>query len=365
MTLPVTDRVHVRVPATSANLGSGFDSAGLALAYYDDLEFTLSRDPSNTIAQVFIKGEGADTLPRDEHHLVVSTFRRACEEFGLDRRGFMLDCTNRIPQARGMGSSAEAIVAAVAAAYAFTFEGPLDRDRIFALASRIEGHPDNVAPAVHGGLTVSWKSRIARRSKPVVVVEAPTGETTTSIDIAPTDSSDMPVVIPPARDVFHTVRYAVDDSITASVFIPDFAVSTSGAREALPEQVPYADAVFNESRSALLPAAFNVDALATDYSGDSVKALAAMNTLLFEATQDRLHQSYRAPLMEASSDLVTSLRVQGFAAAISGAGPCVIVLHAGDASSYIDAAAITELNNGHWHVIHPDIDMLGVQVERS
>ena len=108
---PVTRRVHVRVPATSANLGSGFDTVGLALDYHDELTFTLSDDPADTDAHVNIEGEGAQTLPRDETHLVVSTFRRACRTFGLGRLGFTLEAHNRIPQARGMGSSAEAIVA--------------------------------------------------------------------------------------------------------------------------------------------------------------------------------------------------------------------------------------------------------------
>lgn len=115
---PVTRKVRVRVPATSANLGSGFDTVGLALDYHDELEFTLSADPVNTAAQVMIEGEGADTLPRDETHLVVSTFRRACQTFGLGRVGFILQAHNNIPQARGMGSSAEAIVAGIAAAAA-------------------------------------------------------------------------------------------------------------------------------------------------------------------------------------------------------------------------------------------------------
>ena len=116
---PVTRKVRVKVPATSANLGSGFDTVGLALDYHDELEFTLSADPVNTAAQVMIEGEGEDTLPRDETHLVVSTFRRACQTFGLGRVGFILQAHNNIPQARGMGSSAEAIVAGIAAAAAF------------------------------------------------------------------------------------------------------------------------------------------------------------------------------------------------------------------------------------------------------
>lgn len=112
---PICNSVHVRVPATSANLGSGFDTVGLALDYHDELTFTLNDDPNDGIAHVIIHGEGADTLPRDETHLVVSTFRRACATFGLGRLGFTLEATNNIPQARGMGSSAEAIVAGIAA----------------------------------------------------------------------------------------------------------------------------------------------------------------------------------------------------------------------------------------------------------
>ena len=152
---PVTRKVRVKVPATSANLGSGFDTVGLALDYHDELEFTLSADPVNTAAQVMIEGEGEDTLPRDETHLVVSTFRRACQTFGLGRVGFILQAHNNIPQARGMGSSAEAIVAGIAAAAAFAQDDDLNRDAVFELAAAIEGHPDNVAPALLGGLTSS------------------------------------------------------------------------------------------------------------------------------------------------------------------------------------------------------------------
>ena len=111
---PICNSVHVRVPATSANLGSGFDTVGLALDYHDELTFTLNDDPNDGIAHVIIHGEGADALPCDETHLVVSTFRRACATFGLGRLGFTLEATNNIPQARGMGSSAEAIVAGIA-----------------------------------------------------------------------------------------------------------------------------------------------------------------------------------------------------------------------------------------------------------
>ena len=135
-------QVKVRVPATSANLGSGFDTVGLALDYHDELTFTMCADPSNRAAQVLIYGEGENTLPRDETHLVVSTFRRACQTLGLGRVGFILEAHNTIPQARGMGSSAEAIVAGIAAAAAFAHDDDLNRDAVFDMAAAIEGHPD-------------------------------------------------------------------------------------------------------------------------------------------------------------------------------------------------------------------------------
>ena len=195
---PICNSVHVRVPATSANLGSGFDTVGLALDYHDELTFTLNDDPNDGIAHVIIHGEGADTLPRDETHLVVSTFRRACATFGLGRLGFTLEATNNIPQARGMGSSAEAIVAGIAAAAAFAQTGDLNRPAIFDMAAQIEGHPDNVAPAVFGGLTVSWDFETAEGVGSVAV---PGGE--------------------PLHGGFHAVNYPVDPSITAAAFVPD------------------------------------------------------------------------------------------------------------------------------------------------
>ncbi len=255
---PVTRKVRVKVPATSANLGSGFDTVGLALDYHDELEFTLSVDPVNTAAQVMIEGEGEDTLPRDETHLVVSTFRRACQTFGLGRVGFILQAHNNIPQARGMGSSAEAIVAGIAAAAAF----------------------------------------------------------------------------------------AQDD------------VSTEKARQALPTEIPFKDAVHNVSRVSLLPAAMNPAMLA---SGSRQNA----NALLFAATQDRLHQPYRASLMEPSWALIEKMRSHGFASTVSGAGPCVLVLHHGDAHEELERIAAEELASGHWRVLHLAVDTKGVQVERA
>lgn len=335
---PVTRRVHVRVPATSANLGSGFDTVGLALDYHDELTFTLSDDPADTDAHVNIEGEGAQTLPRDETHLVVSTFRRACRTFGLGRFGFTLEAHNRIPQARGMGSSAEAIVAGIAAAAAFAQEGELNRSAIFDLAATIEGHPDNVAPAVFGGLTVSWDLSTAEG---VGSVPIPGGE--------------------PLHGGFHTVNYPVDPAIAAAVFVPDYELSTEKARQALPATLPYRDAVYNVSRVGLLPAAMNPAASST-----SVADAASMaNMLLYTATQDRLHQPYRAALMEPSWNLIERFRSHGYAAAVSGAGPCVLVLHYGGAQADIDAIAAADLASGHWRVLHLPIDTAGVTVTRG
>lgn len=358
---PVTNRVTVRVPATSANLGSGFDTVGLALDYHDELVFTLADNPSDTSARVIIHGEGEDTLPRDETHLVVSTFRRACATFGLGRLGFTLEATNRIPQARGMGSSAEAIVAGIAAAAAFAQPDGLNRQAVFDLAAHIEGHPDNVAPAVFGGLTVSWDFEVGEG---VGSVPIPGGE--------------------PLHGGFHTINYPVDPAITAAVFVPDYELSTQEARQALPAEVPFRDAVHNVSRVGLLPAAMNPMALAQAEQGVAgvadvaaggspvIPDAAALkcaadqaNALLFSATQDRLHQGYRAPLMQPSADLIAQLRAKGFAAAVSGAGPCVLVLHYGDARQAIDVLAGEALASGHWKVLHLPIDSTGVTVERG
>lgn len=311
---PVCNSVSVCVPATSANLGSGFDVAGIALDYADSLVFTLddSLDDSQDV-RVIIHGEGEDTLPKDETHLVVRAFRKACEAFGLPRLRFTLEAHNRIPQARGMGSSASAIVSGVAAAWAFAHNGNLNKQAIFELAAAIEGHPDNVAPAVFGGLTTSWKN----------------------------------------GDEFHTVRYGVSKQIRATIFVPNFTLSTQMARQALPEKVPYADAVFNVSRACLLPIAFGdfgdfsafADSCDSADSGDScAKTTLSRNDLLFTATQDAIHQPYRASLIQPTWDLVKALRDKGFAAAISGAGSCAAVFYEEKSEASVEENNATNVN---------------------
>ncbi|MFT8704464.1 MAG: homoserine kinase [Bifidobacterium sp.] len=329
------DTIHVSVPATSANLGSGFDSVGLALDRRDHVTFTLGTVGDSSI-EVEIHGEGQDTLPRDEGNLIVRTFLDTCESLGLPRRSLHMVAENRIPQARGMGSSAEAIVAATAAARALAQDpaSSLDREYVFTRAAEAEGHPDNVAPAVYGGLTFSWHCCPSDDERPQHVSE-------TAIH----GSSFV--------EGFHTVNYLVSPEVAAYVFVPDFSLSTSKARKSLPDKVPYADAVFNVSRAGLLPAAMK------SADGDS------SNELLFYATQDRLHQSYRSSLMPQSAALMHSLRAHGFAAMISGAGPCVIVLHYGEISQELKQLAGEQLESGHWNLLNLPIDSQGVRVSRD
>ena len=338
---PVCNSVSVCVPATSANLGSGFDVAGIALDYADSLVFTLddSLDDSQDV-RVIIHGEGEDTLPKDETHLVVRAFRKACEAFGLPHLRFTLEVHNRIPQARGMGSSASAIVSGVAAAWAFAHNGNLNKQAIFELAAAIEGHPDNVAPAVFGGLTTSWKN----------------------------------------GDEFHTVRYGVSKQIRATIFVPNFTLSTQMARQALPEKVSYVDAVFNVSRACLLPIAFGDFGDfgdSRDSANSCAKTTLSRNDLLFTATQDAIHQPYRASLMQPTWNLVKALRDKGFAAAISGAGSCAAVFYEEKSPATVDennATNISEkiekiakplLDGFDWKILHVHVDSIGVAITRE
>jgi homoserine kinase len=255
----------VRVPATSANLGPGFDSLGLALTLHDEVTATLTDGPT----KVEITGEGAGELLTDDRHLIVYAMRETFAEIARPQpAGVVLRCVNRIPQARGLGSSSGAIVAGVTLANALA-GSPLDRAGELRIAGRIEGHPDNVAPCLLGGFTIAWTA----------------GGTAKAVSLAP---------LPGLR---------------ATLLVPANQGFTKEARAALPKTVPHADAAFNAARSALL-----VHAMTTDPS------------LLFEATEDRLHQDYRAGSMPASAEMVRQLRALGVAAVISGAGPSVLAL---------------------------------------
>jgi homoserine kinase len=256
--------VRVRVPATSANLGPGFDAFGLALALYDEVEVTASE--AGLVVEV--TGEGADQVPSDETHLVVRSLLAGLDVFGAAPTDLAVRCTNVIPHGRGLGSSAAAIVAGVSAAHGLTGT-PLDRDRVLDVASRIEGHPDNVAACVFGGVTIAW-----------------------------TDG-----------ELARAVRLEPWPGLAAVAYVPAEPLSTETARGLLPAVVPHADAAANAGRAALL-----------------ATALTARPDLLPVATEDRLHQGYRAPAMPASAELLAELRGAGAAAVLSGAGPAVLAL---------------------------------------
>ena len=261
----------VSVPATSANLGPGYDTLGLALSLRDRLTAEV-RESGLTIE---IEGAGSESVPRDETHLVVSSMRAAFDAMGQHPAGLTLHCHNVIPHARGLGSSSAAIVGGLVLARALVEDGEslLSDAALFNLAASIEGHPDNVAPAFYGGLTISGHDDAG----------------------------------------FYSVLSPVDPSITVVVFIPTDGVETKKARGMLPPSVPHAEAAANSGNAALL-----------------IAALAGQPDQLFRATGDYLHQKYRRPAMPASADLVDELRRDGIPAVISGAGPTVLAFTTND-----------------------------------
>ncbi|MBB5960398.1 homoserine kinase [Saccharothrix tamanrassetensis] len=254
--------VRVTVPASTANLGSGFDALGLALGVRDEVEFEVR--PSGLVVEV--SGEGRD-VPGDESHLVVRAFRAACARLEVDVPGLRLRCRNAIPHARGLGSSAAAVVAGVAAGYALAGH-ELDTTAL-QLAAEFEGHADNAAAAMFGGVAVAWTQ----------------------------------------GDRFRAVRLDPHPAIEPVVLIPEQESSTRTTRGLLPASVPHADAAFAAGRSAL-----------------AVHALTADPSLLLDALDDRLHEPYREPAWPATFALVKALRSVGVAAAVSGAGPTVLAL---------------------------------------
>ncbi|WP_131738748.1 homoserine kinase [Actinomadura roseirufa] len=304
-----TEPVLVRTPATSANLGPGFDSLGLALALYDDVEVTLTGGELS----IEVDGEGAEVADRGEQHLIVKVLRSTFDVLdGLAAAGaghplgqpdgIRLRCRNRIPHSRGLGSSSAAIVAGIVAARALhPHGGLLDDGAALRLATEIEGHPDNVAPCLVGGLTVAWTT--------------PDGARLVRLD-------------PQVTEVV--------------VFVPEQELATERARGLLPETVSHSDAAANAGRAALLIAALT-EGLDSD--------------VLLDATEDRLHQDYRAPAMPGSAELVERLRKAGVPAVISGAGPTVLAF---TTASQVDSMAL-EVGNG-WHEHPLDVATRGARV---
>jgi homoserine kinase len=289
--LPVGRRASVSAPATSANLGPGYDALGLALGLADDVEAEIVEGG----VVIDIKGEGADTVARDQSNLVVRALHAGLDAMGAVTPGVRLSCRNRIPHGRGLGSSAAAIVAGLRLAAALADdESNID---LLPLAADIEGHPDNVAACLRGSLTIAYL-----------------------VDGVP-----------------RAVRLEVDASISPVVFVPADPVSTEAARGLLPRAVPHRDAASNSARAALL-----------------IAALTGRPDLLLDATEDRLHQEYRRSAMPESADLVDRLRGHGHAAVVSGAGPTVLVF--ATPASPIDADAWGPQG---WRTLAPGVDRGG------
>lgn len=274
-------RIDVRVPATTANVGSGFDSIGISLDLWDDLSLTVLDEPGALVVEV--TGEGAGSVPLDESHLVVSSLLAGLEAWGRARPGIALTCHNRIPHSRGLGSSAAAIVGGLALAWGIANPGvPLDLAELTRISSRLEGHPDNAGAAVWGGAILAWFT---------------------------------------AGEV-RLVQLDLPKSLATRVWIPEFEVATAGARAVLPDSVSRTDAVAQAIAAAALPL-----------------ALERRHDLLLKATGDLLHQSYRAPLMPQSWELMNRLREAGVPAAISGAGPAVFAIGTADQIDAADACS--------------------------
>jgi len=258
--------ITVRVPASTANLGPGFDALGLALDLHDTVEVAVT----GAGVQVEVTGEGAGQVPTDESHLVVRALRAAADALGVALPGVSLRCHNVIPHARGLGSSAAAIVAGVAAAYGLAGR-PVDEDAL-QIAAEFEGHADNAAASLYGGLVLAW-SQGSR---------------------------------------FRAVRLEPHPDVSPVVLIPDERSATTVTRGLLPDNIPHNDAAFAAGRCAL-----------------AMHALTARPDLLLPATEDRLHQDYRESAWPDTMRIVRELRENGVPATVSGAGPTVFAMPSG------------------------------------
>jgi homoserine kinase len=252
-------RFTIRVPGTTSNLGPGFDALGLAVRLYNEIVL----EPAEQFA-LAIEGEGASSLPRDRSNVMIAAFEKGCRAIGIEPPTMRWTCKHAIPTARGLGSSASAIVAGFMAADAVG-NGALGRDRVLAMTTEIEGHPDNAAPAVFGGLqsSVLANGRVLRITVP---------------------TTNLPRM---------------------SLFIPDFELATRDARAVLPASLTRGEAVHNISRTALLVAALA--------AGDT--------TVLDEATRDVLHQPARTKLFPSMPMIFEAARAAGSTGVwLSGAG---------------------------------------------
>jgi homoserine kinase len=268
--------MQVQVPASSANLGPGFDAFGLALAMHDRYVAQVLDD---SILDIDVTGEGADEVPLNDKNLLVKAMYKGFDFLGGRPKGLAIRALNVNPHGRGLGSSASAIIGGLVLARALVLNGEdhMSDIQLLSLATDMEGHPDNVSAALFGGATISWFEVEKHKSSA------------------------------------HCIHLNVDPRIQAMAYIPSKALATSKARKMLPESIPFADAVRNTTNAAVMS-----------------HALTTRPDLLFVATEDFLHQSYRAEAMADSYALVQKLRGAGVAAFISGAGPTVLALHTAD-----------------------------------
>jgi homoserine kinase len=267
--------VQVQVPASSANLGPGFDCLGLALNMHDRYMAQIMDEPG---VDIDVTGEGSESVVTSDKNLVIKAMHKGFDFLGGRPRGIALRQLNVIPHGRGLGSSAAAIVGGLALSRALVLGGNerMSNEDMLNIANEMEGHPDNVSAAIFGGANLAWQ-------------ESQRGHV-----------------------VAQSLNFEVDPRIGALAFVPSTELSTSKARKMLPESIPHSDAVKNSSNVAVL-----------------VQALQHRPDLLLGATEDYLHQSYRKDAMPNSFTLMTKLRKAGVAAFISGAGPTVLVLHTG------------------------------------
>jgi homoserine kinase len=295
-------RITVSVPATSANLGPGFDTLGMALSHYDH----YTAEVTGSGLEIDIRGEGEKDAPRDENNLVFKALRLVFDSLGEKIPGLKISCENNIPHGRGMGSSGAAVAGGVMlAAGLLAQKHQLTEQQLLEFATELEGHPDNVAPALFGGLTIAWVD-----------------------DSGP-----------------HHKKLTVHRGISPLVLVPSNQMSTKLARSLQPDSVPHTDAVFNVSRSALL-----------------VAALTQSPELMMAATEDKLHQSYRAAAMPETSALISALRAGGHPAVVSGAGPSVLVLE-DDPKKRLKAMEMVSKDFSTWTPLALAVDFKGASLE--
>ncbi|HEX4442678.1 MAG TPA: homoserine kinase [Galbitalea sp.] len=301
--LPVGLAVSVKVPATTANLGPGFDTLGLALSLYDELSVTVRAMSGATVT---VSGVGEGEVPVDDSNLVVRAISQTFEHFGQPLPGLDLVAHNVIPHGRGLGSSGAAIVSGIMAAKGL-LEGRVEigSEELLALATELEGHPDNVAPALFGGLTIAWVTPDGPQYK----------------------------------------KLMVHRGVSPLVAVPETTMSTALARSLQPVSVPHEDAIFNVSRSALL-----------------IAALIQSPELLVVATEDKLHQSYRAQAMPETDALLQVLRKSGLPAVVSGAGPSILVLCSDPAQRLVAADLVASTMKDSWQTLMLAVDFKGATV---